>query len=152
MISKKLLKLFFILMLGVLLVPNLGVDAATYGINIEHVEYCDLDDDGKEDDVYAEILVSMFEGTKNLIFKTTLKFDGEILHSIYRDNHVRTEDEMLYKFYFINVAYESGWYVLQSWFFIYNEEQSGFYFDITIFDPPGGDPDYPIGGGLDPGP
>ena len=84
MISKKLLKLFFILMLGVLLVPNLGVDAATYGINIEHVEYCDLDDDGKEDDVYAEILVSMFEGTKNLIFKTTLKFDGEILHSIYR--------------------------------------------------------------------
>jgi len=136
----------------ILMLQIVGINAETPKAKIQYVNYCDLDDDGKEDDVYAEVKLKMRDGVNYLVIEASLYFDGNLLYSIYRDNHIRTEDKIIYKFYFINVAYESGWYDFTIWFEITNGGVTEYIFDAATFDPPGGDPDYPPGGGLDPGP
>lgn len=150
---RRAIKAALLILTVLLLTPNFWINAKEKpSLDIIYVGYCDLDEDGKSDDVYAEVFLTMFEGTNYLILEGTVKFQGTILNSIYRDNHVRTEQSILYKFYFYNTAYESGMYIFQVWFEIVNSENTVFLIDTQPFDPPGGDPDGPPGGGLDPGP
>jgi len=127
-------------------------EASQIGVKILHAEYCDLDDDGRMDDVYAEVLLKMYEGVNYLTIDASLYFHGNLLYKIFRDNHVHTVTEVLYKLYYINVANESGWYVLKVIFDVLNDGKVKHMVDAIAFDPPGGDGDYPPGGGLLPGP
>ena len=149
---KKVLKGLFLLLVAFSFLHVFNVSALNPSIQIEYVGYCDLDGDEKFDDVYAEVYLRMWEGTNFLTLNALVMFHGDVLYSIYRDNHVRTEAEIVYKFYFINIAYESGMYIFAVWFEIVNGDQSEFLISIKPFDPPGGDPDYPPDGGLSPDP
>lgn len=150
---KKAIKALLIMLILVLFIQNFWVTAKENpSMDIMYVGYCDLDSDGRCDDVYAEVFLTMWEGTNYLVLEGNIKFQGVTLNSIYRDNHVRVEQSILYKFYFFNTAYESGMYIFQVWFEIVNGENTIFLIDTQPFDPPGGDPDGPPGGGLDPGP
>ncbi len=148
----KFLKITFFTLIILMLFQNSRITARTCTINIDYIGYCDLDNDGKNDDVYAEVFITMWEGTNFLTLEASLKFHGQLIYSIYRDNHVRTESEITYRFYFYNATYEAGWYVFSVWFQITNGENSAYLHRVKAFDPPEGDPDYPPGGGLDPGP
>ncbi|MHA1667884.1 MAG: hypothetical protein ACTSUR_04420, partial [Candidatus Heimdallarchaeaceae archaeon] len=143
--SKRLLKGLIVILMVALLIPAYKISAHKPRINIQKVIYCDLDGDNKADDVYAEVFLRMFPGENHLVFKATLRFHGEIIYTIYRDNHVRTESEIVYKFYFYNATYVAGWYIFQVWFLITNGDHRAFLIDTQPFDPPEGDPDYPPG-------
>ena len=148
----KTLKFLFVTVIVVLLSLSFKVSAIGPKADIQYVSYCDLDGDGAADDVYAEVLLTMLPGVNYLVFEALVKFDGEILYTIYRDNHVRTETEILYKFYFINIAFQSGEYIFKVWFDIENDGEIRHTSDTQPFDPPEGEPDHPPGGGVTPGP
>ena len=148
----KTLKFLLVIVTIALFTLNFNVSALGPKIDIQYVNYCDLDGDGKADDVYAEVFLTMLPGVNYLEFEASVKFNGEILYAIYRDNHVRTETEIVYKFYFFNIAYQSGIYILKVWFNIENNDQIRHVSDAQPFDPPEGDPNYPPGGVLLPGP
>ena len=148
----KKLKFLLVTIIIALFTFSFKANAVGPKANVQYVSYCDLDNDGAEDDVYAEVLLTMLPGVNYLVFEASVKFEGEILYSIYRDNHVRTETEILYKFYFINIAFYSGVYIFTVWFEIENDEDVRYTSDTQPFDPPEGDPDYPPGGGVTPGP
>ncbi len=149
---KKTLKFLLVVVTVALLTMNFKVSALGPKVDIQYVTYCDLEGDGKTDDVYAEVLLTMLPGVNYLVFEASVKFIGEILYTIYRDNHVRTETEILYKFYFFNIAFQSGIYIFKVWFDIENNEQIRHVSDAQPFDPPEGDPNYPPGGVVSPGP
>ncbi|NPD89319.1 MAG: hypothetical protein HGN29_11385 [Asgard group archaeon] len=148
----KTLKFLFVTVTVVLLSLSFKVNATGPKVNIMYVSYCDFDGDGAADDVYAEVFLTMLPGVNYLEFEASVKFEGEILYTIYRDNHVRTETEILYKFYFINIVFHSGLYIFTVWFSIENDGQIRYTSDTQPFDPPEGEPDYPPGGGVTPGP
>ena len=148
----KTLKFLLVIVTIALFTLNFNVSALGPKIDIQYVNYCDLDGDGKEDDVYAEVFLTMLPGVNYLEFEASVKFNGEILIAIYRDNHVRTEAEIVYKFYFFNIAYQSGIYILKIWFNIENNDQIRHVSDAQPFDPPEGDPDYPPSVVVSPGP
>ena len=148
----KTLKFLLVVATVVLLTLSFKVSAIGPKVDIQYVSYCDLDDDGAADDVYAEVLLTMLPGVNYLVLEASVKFNGEILYTIYRDNHVRTETEILYKFYFINIVFQSGIYIFKVWFDIENDGQIRHVSDTQPFDPPEGIPDYPPGGGVNPGP
>ena len=150
--NRNVSKVIFVVISLILVLQITGIEAKVPKAKIQYVTYCDLDADGKEDDVYAEVFLKMGDGIKYLVIEASLYFEGDLIYSIYRDNHVRTEDKIVYKIFFINVAYESGWYDLQVWFEITNGDNIDLVYDQASFDPPGGDPDVPPGGGFDPGP
>jgi hypothetical protein len=149
---KNVSMVIFISLTLLLVLPIANVEAKKPKLDILYVNYCDYDNDGKDDDVYAEVQLKLWKGTNNLVFEATVLFEGEILYSIFRDNHVITETLIIYKFHFINVAYDSGWYDFQVWFEITNGDNFIYLYEEVLFDPPGGDPDVPPGGGVDPGP
>lgn len=148
----KTLKFLFVVVTVALFTMNFNVSALGPKIDIQYVCYCDYDGDGASDDVYAEVLLTLLQGVNYLVFEASVKFIGVTLYTIYRDNHVITETEILYKFYFINIAFQSGIYVFNIWMDIENDDQVRHVSDTRPFDPPEGDPDYPPGGGVTPGP
>ena len=149
---KRGLKCFLLVAIVALISVNLNVYAIGPKVDIEYVTYCDYDEDGAADDVYAEVSLTMLPGVNYLIFEASVKFIGDVLYTIYRDNHVRTEAEILYTFYFINIVFEAGVYIFSIWFEIENDGRVRYTRDSQPFDPPEGDPDYPPGGGVLPGP
>ncbi len=148
----KTLKFILVVVTVALFTLNFNVSALGPKVDIQYVCYCDYDGDGALDDVYAEVLLTLLPGINHLVFEASVKFIGEILYTIYRDNHVITETEILYKFYFTNIAFQSGIYIFKVWFEIENNDQIRYVSDTQPFDPPEGDPDYPPGGGVTPGP
>ncbi len=149
---KKSLQVLLVTTIVALFTLNLNVNATGPKVNIQSVTYCDYDGDGAADDVYAEVLLTMLPGVNYLVFEASVKFNGDTLYTIYRDNHVRTETEIMYKFYFINIVFQAGIYIFNVWFNIENNGQIRHTSDTQPFDPPEGDPDYPPGGGVTPGP
>jgi hypothetical protein len=150
--KKSVSMVIFISLTLLLVLPIANTFADNPNLKILYVNYCDYDNDGKDDDVYAEVQLKLWKGTNYLVFEVTLLFDGEIIYSMYRDNHVITEKKIIYKIHFINVAYDSGWYDFQVWYEITNGDNFVYLYEDVLFDPPGGDPDVPPGGGFDPGP
>ena len=144
---------FLLVVIFVALFPLISnVSAKGPKVDIQYVTYCDFDGDGAKDDVYAEVFLTMLPGVNFLVFQASVKFNGAILYTIYRDNHIRTETEILYTFYFINIVFQSGIYIFKVWFDIENNGQIRHVSDTQPFDPPEGDPNYPPGGGVTPGP
>ncbi len=119
----------------------------TISINITFANYTDLDGDGFQDDVYAEVEVKLdgssaytFEYNVTLTLPSGLSFSYKFIIS------TNYQSFIIYH-YFFDHAIESGWYTLNAEATLNNGGRSTTS-NTFVFDPPGGsggsDPDLVI--------
>ncbi len=113
----------------------------TAGIDVEVIfaNYTALEDDGYENDVYAEVKVYLYGGeTYTFDYEITLTLPSGTSYTYLFIITTNIEDLLIYNFFF-NHATESGWYTIDVNVLLHTGGQSTDSHTYT-FDPPGGSP------------
>ncbi|MHA1911669.1 MAG: hypothetical protein ACTSYA_08235 [Candidatus Kariarchaeaceae archaeon] len=134
-------------LLLVVILPILSVKSETtidigdisMTINIYDAYYCDLQGDGREDDVVAKFTIDIEnEEDKYFLFITKIVLE---LPSGYKYNYYynmdTSEEEYDYTMNFNNHATESGWYTVDIFCLLFDGRHIGFGLESYTFDPPG---------------
>jgi len=128
----------------ILVISSNAGKAATFEVNlsIQDAYYCDLDNDGVEDDIYG---IAILTSSKEIRTYNILKYEliypsGESYVNYF--HHSVKDDIIVYEFYWINSVKGSGWYTFNLDVYILGKGYAHLY-DSLVFDPPDGDPDEP---------
>ncbi len=136
-------------LLLVVILPILSVNSETtidignisMTINITDAYYCDLNDDGFEDDVVSTFTIDIDNRNEEpFLFITWIVL--ELPSGFYYDycyNMDTSEDEYNYTMNFYNHATENGWYTIDIFCLLFDGRHLGFGVESYTFDPPGGD-------------
>ena len=136
-------------LLLVVILPILSVSSETtidignisMTINITDAYYCDLQEDGREDDVVSKFTIEIENGNEKpflFITKIVLKLPSGYKYAYYY-NMDTSEPEYDYTMNFYNHATESGWYTVDIFCLLFDGRHIGFGIESYTFDPPGGD-------------
>jgi hypothetical protein len=132
-------------LLGSIIIGNSVAQANSYvlGAKITTAFYTDLDNDGFEDDVYAEAYLAFDDVVRArilLIYTLTLP-SGYTYRDYYY--HKITSEFITYEFRIYNGAFESGDYIFDLVCIVHSNGEFQRYQDTLVFDPPGGADDEP---------
>ncbi len=125
--------------------PLNNVTATTPTVTVHYATYLDADNDGREDDVFANATLTLTAGTNKIFFMYRIIYPSS---DVWSDigSHTTTSTSLLFEFVIINGAYEEGWYTFEVEIFINNGMNDYYTADSYVFDPPEEDPQFPIGG------
>jgi len=126
------------------IINSINVKAETTNtFKIVTAYYCDLDNDGKEDDIYAKAVLSLdsvAETTTGLIYELQ-KPSGNTVVDYYV--YTTTADVITFEFFFINHVTEAGNYTFSVHAAVIRGSAITYYYDSIIFDPPDYEEDEP---------
>ncbi|MHA1853249.1 MAG: hypothetical protein ACTSUF_07005 [Candidatus Heimdallarchaeaceae archaeon] len=133
------------LVLGAILAVSLSikVSAQTNPLTITTAYYCDLDSDGKEDDIFANAVLSFDDVARTttiLVYQLTYP-SGDVYIDYFV--YTTTSDVINFDFYMLNTATQGGWYTFTVDAYVYRLGATYHFTDSLTFDPPDGFPDEP---------
>ena len=139
-----------IMAFGVLIVVLVSCSSATKAANTQQIDitidtayYCDLDSDGREDDIYADATFIIEEGWAFIFFDYEFVYPSG--NSFEGEFHFTTiESNKVLHFRLYNGATEPGWYIFNIDAKIINNWNYVQVYESLVFDPPGGNEDDPI--------
>ena len=108
-------------------------------ISITNAYYCDLQDDGREDDVVSTFTIEIENRNEQpflFITKIVLELPSGDHHD-YFYNMDTSKEEYEYTMYFYNHATENGWYTVDIYCLLFDGRHLGFGIESYTFDPPG---------------
>lgn len=134
------------------IIASFEVHAGAQTLNITTAYYCDLDGDGREDDIFANAVLTFDESLEtDVVLVYQLEYpSGDVLVNYFV--YSVTSDVINFDFYMLNTATEAGWYTFTVDAFVIRSGAYYHFVDSYTFDPPDGIPDEPPDQWVDPSP
>ena len=125
------------LIIAISIINAISVKAATTNtFQITTAYSCDLDNDVKEDDIYAKAVLTLegVEKTTTALIYELLKPSGEEVVDYYI--YTTTADVITFEFFFINHVTVGGDYTFSVHAAVLRGGTGSYYYDSIVFDPP----------------